>query len=270
MAIYPAGVWKRLPGSEPAIVPRTAIFHTMVGTLPGTDAFFRSGRSGGIESTFGLGGPWEGAQYDGLVWQWRDTEEQADANLKANAFANSIEMSDGGNPNNPLSAKQLDAAVDLGRWLASKHPIPRRVCPAWDQGGFGWHVMFGAPGPWTPVSKECPGRVRIAQLKTIVFPAIFSGTSLQEDDLYDQAAEDRLFARIEASERRTARYVDHGDAESTGSDDHHERIRGDLAKLAGAVADLTTLVKGLTLSGGSLSGPVHVEGVLDLQPVPPE
>jgi len=188
MARYPAASWRRLPGDEPAITPRTVIFHTMVTTLPACDAYFRSGRSGGIESHFGVGGPWEGEQYDGVVWQWRDTEEQADANLKANAFAVSIETSDGGDPTRPWSPKQLDALVKLGNWLAGTHSIPRRICPAWDAGGFGYHVMFGAPGPWTPVAKTCPGPARIRQLREVVLPAIFAGGQLEEDDLTPEQA----------------------------------------------------------------------------------
>jgi hypothetical protein len=165
----------------------------MVGTLPGVDSYFRSGASGGIESTFGVGGPWEGSQYDGVIYQWRDTQEQADANLHANGFAVSIETSDGGDPNHPWSAKQVDSLVRLGRWLADTHNIPKRITPTWDGSGFGWHVMFGAPGPWTPVSKTCPGSVRIKQLKEVVLPRIFAaGDSTTGDEwmaLFDSVAE---------------------------------------------------------------------------------
>ena len=166
----------------------------MNGGLPVCDAYFRSGRSGGIESHFGVGGPWEGASYDGQVWQWRDTLEQADANYHANDFAISIETSDGGDSSRPWTPKQLAALVRLGNWLADTHQIPRRVCPAWDQGGFGWHVMFGAPGEWTPVAKECPGPVRIRQLRDIVLPAIFAGRQLEADDMFEQTDRDKLAA----------------------------------------------------------------------------
>jgi hypothetical protein len=191
MARYPAASWRRLPGDEPKIKPRTVIFHTMVGTLPGVDAYFRSGRSGGIESHFGVGGPWEGVEYDGAVYQWRDTEEQADANLKANAFAISIETSDGGDAGRTWTPKQVDALVALGSWLADTHGIPRRICPAWDQGGFGWHVMFGAPSQWTPVAKTCPGSNRISQLRNIVLPRIFA-TEQEVDDVTKQEFLDAL------------------------------------------------------------------------------
>lgn len=54
-----------------------------------------------------------------------------------------------------------------------------------------------------------------------------------------------LAGKFEASERRTARYVDHGDADTTGSDDHHERIRGDLENLATDLKALESAVLAL-------------------------
>jgi hypothetical protein len=47
-------------------------------------------------------------------------------------------------------------------------------------------------------------------------------------DMYDAAAELRLFKRIEEAERRAARYVDHGDAAVTGSGNHHKILRQEL------------------------------------------
>jgi hypothetical protein len=182
--ICPFAEWRPLPEatSQPPITPRVVIYHTMVGGLPGTEKHFRD--QTGIESHFGVGGPTDGPDLDGTLWQWMDTDRQADANLNANDFAISIETSDGGDPNRPWSDRQLATLVRLGNWLADHYLIPRRQCPAWDRSGFGWHVMFGAPGPWTPVAKTCPGPVRIRQLREIVFPAIFADTQL-EDDMTD-------------------------------------------------------------------------------------
>jgi hypothetical protein len=191
MARAPFADWRRLPGDEPPIKARTFIFHTMVGTLPGVDVYFRSGRSGGIESHFGVGGPWEGVEYDGVCWQWRDTAEQADANLHANDFALSAETSDGGDPRHPWSAAQVEMLVRLARWARATHGIPARVCRTWDDAGFGWHAMWGAPSPWTPsAGKTCPGPVRINQLKTVVLPRIFADhdpTDPEEDLMAGEA-----------------------------------------------------------------------------------
>jgi hypothetical protein len=141
----------------------------MVGTLPGTDNLFRNISS--LESHFGLGGPWEGAQYDGALWQWVDTAFQADANGAANARAISVETSDGGDPLRRWTPKQVDTLVRLGRWAADTHNIPKRIAPAWDAPGFGWHALYD---PWNPNNHSCPAATRIRQLREEVLPRIFT------------------------------------------------------------------------------------------------
>jgi hypothetical protein len=93
----------------------------------------------------------------------------------------SVECCGGGDE--PLTDYQVGALVDLGIWARGAHPaIAARIIPTPTGSGFGWHVMFGAPGPWTTVNgKVCPGAPKIAQLKSTVFPAIFRGTPVQED-----------------------------------------------------------------------------------------
>jgi hypothetical protein len=204
MARCPFAAWRRLPGSEPAITPRTFIFHTMVGYLTSTDRYFRSGASGGIESHFGVGGKWGTdlpAGLDGVIWQWRDTSEQADANLHANDFAISVETAD----NAPRSAadlaawtpKQVAALIRLGRWARATHGIPPRICRTPTDAGFGWHAMWGAPSPWTPSSgKVCPGARRIAQLRTVILPAIFAADAPPVED--DDMTPDQLLDALES------------------------------------------------------------------------
>jgi hypothetical protein len=177
--------------SQPRITPRVVIVHTMDGTLLGTDSLFRN--QSRFESHFGIGGPTDGADLDGVIFQWMDTDRRADANRKANAFAVSIETSDGGDPSRPWSPKQLDALIRLIGALCDYHRIPRRICDRADGSGLGWHVMFGAPGPWTPVAKTCPGPVRIKQLKNTVFPAVMghkapSITMAPEEDMTGEQA----------------------------------------------------------------------------------
>jgi hypothetical protein len=75
---------------------------------------------------------------------------------------------------------------------------------------------------------ECRGPSRIAQLMAVVFTDILAGLQLEDEDMYDAAAELRLFKRIEEAERRAARYVDHGDAAVTGSSNHHKVLREEL------------------------------------------
>ena len=191
---FDLAVQKLLPEAkiQPRITPRIVIVHTMEGSLLGTDSLFRSNFV--FESHFGIGGPTDGADLDGVIFQWMDTDRQADANRHANDFAVSIETSDGGDPNRPWSLKQLDALIRLIGALCDQYSIPRRVVtdPFDATGGLGWHVMFGAPGPWTPKAKTCPGPVRIAQLKDTVFPAVMGHVSanmaLEEEDMTGEQA----------------------------------------------------------------------------------
>lgn len=208
MARAPMAVWNRCPGSEPAIRPTQFIFHTAVmRDLFDLQDYFCSGRSGGIESHFGVGGKWgRSLAQDGMARQWRDSEEQADANLRANlrpdgTGAISVETCD----NAPRFAKDIEEwtpkqaakLVQLGLWARTTHSIPVRICRTPDDPGYGWHAMwdntrFELPDgstPWTPsAGKECPGPTRIAQLKTVILPAIFAGTQLEDDMTADEHA----------------------------------------------------------------------------------
>jgi hypothetical protein len=243
MARCPFADWRRLPGSEPSIVPRTVIFHTMVGYLTSTDTYFRSGNSGGIESHFGVGGKWgsdAGHDLDGAIWQWRDTEEQADANLHANGFAVSIETADNA-PGSaadlaPWTPAQLASLVRLGIWLKDTHNIPARICQSSTDSGFGWHAMWGAPSDWTPaVGKVCPGAERIHQLKTTVFPAIFAGTALEEDMPLTETDLNNIALKVIDG----VRYIDHGDPEVRGASNNLAVVRADLAAIKGVVGALS-------------------------------
>ena len=66
-------------------------------------------------------------------------------------------------------------------WAHKTHGIPLRVCPAWNRAGVGYHTMWGAPGPWTPVAKSCPGPNRIKQFRDVITP--WMKNPILEDDL---------------------------------------------------------------------------------------
>jgi len=108
-----------------------------------------------------------------------DSSAMADANLNANASGIAVEMC--GAADEPFTDWQVSELVRIARWAMTAHPgITPDVCATATSPGFGWHVMFGAPGPWTPVAKVCPGQVRIDQLTHHIFPAIF-GTESEYD-----------------------------------------------------------------------------------------
>ena len=166
---------KLLPDPTVALTnPRMIIVHTMGGFLRGTDSHFRNPNVK-TEAHFGIGGPEDPGGLDGVIWQWVDTSRRADANVEANAFALSIETSDGNRKPVPAwSPKQIDSLVRLIDRLCSLHGIPRRVVtdPHDPVGGLGWHTMFGAPSKWCAVSKECPGPARIEQFNSVLLPAL--------------------------------------------------------------------------------------------------
>jgi hypothetical protein len=198
----------------------------------GTEAYFCGGGSGGVESHFGVGGSTDGAR-DGQARQWRDTEEQADAQSQGNARAVSIETSDGGDPNRPWSPKQLDTLVRLGRWLAETHNIPKRIAPAWDQAGFGWHRQYAQ---WNPNGHSCPGDVRLQQLKTEVLPRIFAPTdqgALSMADVTDILA---AIADLKGDVADASRMIRVGDVAGGGTDPHDYSSNEGLGRKIDALA----------------------------------
>lgn len=168
---YPRAAWRPLSDrdDEPSIVPRLFIVHTMVGYLAGTESMFRKDGYSGTESTFGLGGPWDGARLDGALYQWQRLDREADAQYDGNPLATSIETSDGGDPSRPWSAKQLDALVALGAWWADQTKRPIVLATAYDGEGFGYHEQYPQ---WNKKRHACPGAVREKQYREIVIPRI--------------------------------------------------------------------------------------------------
>lgn len=160
--------WKPLGReTEPTITPRVLIFHTMVGNLQGTDSMFRQGGYDGTESTFGVGGPWEGAAFDGELYQWQFTGYQADAQYAGNAYADSVETADGGNPNHPWSSKQLETLINLTVDWCKGTKNPCQLIVHESDHGLGYHAQFH---DWNTDGHNCPGPVRLGQLRTIVIP----------------------------------------------------------------------------------------------------
>ncbi len=162
MAKCPFALQKIIPAgsNDPPIVPRVAILHTAVTNADSLYDYF-NGPSGGVESHFYI-------RNDGTIEQYRDTEFQADANLMANDFAVSIETA--GFASDDWNSAQMIAIKKLLVWLHEEHDIPLRKILQWDGSGVGYHVLFGAPGPWTPVAKSCPGANRIKQFSENLVP----------------------------------------------------------------------------------------------------
>lgn len=189
MARYPGAAWKPL-GPDWASQPRMRAFdivciHTMVGGLEGTDAQFRVTNGpgfSGLESHFGT-------DANGRVYQWQDTDYQAEANGNGNWHIISIENADwgapfptwGGSDVPAFTDAQIEAIAQICAWAHLTHGIPLELIPDSKPGrrGIAPH-RWGVPGfvvaggeLWSTVNrKACPGDRRIAQLPQIIARAI--------------------------------------------------------------------------------------------------
>ncbi len=179
MALCPFAVNRLIaPGSsDPRIDPRVAVLHVDAGNTRDLHDYF-DGPSGGIESHFQIA-------LDGTIFQYRDTGYQADANHYANDFAISIETQGFGA--GEWTDAQLASIKRLLTWLNQVHPaIKLAECTVWNGSGIGYHIKFGSPGWWTPVSKSCPGPDRVKQFFSIIVPWLKSGANpVQEDDMFE-------------------------------------------------------------------------------------
>lgn len=192
MAWYPNAIRKEIPpgSNDPRIVPIGVILHVRAGEGDSLYNYF-NGPSGGIESHGYI-------RYDGTSEQYRDTAYEADANHNGNSFVRGgvrygfISIETEGFGHGKWTPEQIAEIKSWITWAVDEHEhIKLRVCPAWDQAGIGYHVQFGAPGPWTPVAKECPGPERIDQFNNDIVPWIESGG--QEDELTPEQAKQLKF-----------------------------------------------------------------------------
>jgi hypothetical protein len=256
---YPQAERRNIPPgpNDPPIHARIAVIHTMAGWIEGAEARFRDGS--GVEAHFGVA-------LDGRVWQWRDTLYQADAQAGGNDYCISVETEDGGQPETRWTPAQFDRLVELVAWLGIEHAIPMRLVTSTDERGIGYHRQFAT---WNPNAHSCPGDVRLAQLTAELLPTLQGADMALSDD--DKTW---IIDRLKESERRTARWVDHGDDQVTGSGNHHVRVREDvaaanqtLAQLGAKVDALKAAVDGLAL--GRLEGDVDFVGQAHVTSAPP-
>lgn len=169
--LYPHATYKPL-GSQTQpklVVPTAIILHTMGGYLNGTDATFRNNGYTGDESHFGIGGPADGINLDGVVWQWQDLDYTADAQYSGNKYGVSIETSDGTVPANPWSERQLAAIESLLIWLCQKYSLPAKLMTKETDKGIGYHQQFP---DWNHDNHNCPGDTRVQQLIDTVIPNV--------------------------------------------------------------------------------------------------
>jgi hypothetical protein len=159
--------------------------HTMVGTLWGTDAYFRRGSASTGLTDYGIGGASDGAD-DGLILRWNDPFGGAHPGISANkwpwasgptdglegdgpAFVTkygsnavngylvSVERSDGGNPDVPASPKYIESIAQLMAYYADQAACAYDEFPLLPVTGLTfhyWHSEFS--------TKSCPAGSKAA------------------------------------------------------------------------------------------------------------
>lgn len=175
---------KLLPesGSQGTQTNDVAIVHTMVGYLNGTDASFRNPNNG-LESHMGVGGPYDGEQLDGAIYQWMRVWEIADANYMANPYAFSIETSDGTKYLERWSNKQAESIYQMLAAWCLVYNRPARLVNRSHRSvqGIGHHRIGTVPNPrpgddyWSNPQlgyRACPGDTRINQLTNEGIPRV--------------------------------------------------------------------------------------------------
>jgi hypothetical protein len=203
MARMPGATWKPLPRGFGTRMARydLVVIHTCVGSLTGTDGYFRSGKTS-ANSHFGTGGY-------GEIWQWGDTTYRSAANGAGNHRSVTIENADMGagfpawNTNDSsqvpaFTAAQLEANAQICAWANKTHGVPLVAADTSrpTARGIGYHRLGCNPYRvadgelWSSsYGKVCPGTRRIAQIpqiitraKQIAGAAAEPATPVQEDD----------------------------------------------------------------------------------------
>lgn len=187
MAWYPGATKYELQpesDAQPAIRPTQFIVHSIIAPWTAKRVFEYWRDSTNLESHFGIG-------YEGDVGQFIGTQTRADANAGANRRADgsgavSAETASNTEGTDPWTAAQVEELIQLGVWLHKTHGIPLRICRTHDDPGFGYHSMFPQ---WSTSGTACPGKARIAQFKTLVFPGIVAravGTTAPHNDTSEE------------------------------------------------------------------------------------
>jgi hypothetical protein len=159
--------------------------HTMVGTLWGTDSYFRRGAASTGLTDYGIGGASDGSD-DGLILRWNDPFGHAHPGISANkwpwasgptdglegdgtAFVQkygsnavngylvSVERSDGGNPDVPASEKYIESFSQLMAYYADQAACAHDEFPVLPVTGLTFHYFHSEFS-----TKGCPAGAKAA------------------------------------------------------------------------------------------------------------
>lgn len=146
--------------------------HSMVGSLWGTDAWFRRGRASTGLTDYGIGGATDGPRWDGVILRWNDPRGrrsgwanggsdglEGDGPLfvrtlgvsAINRDLVSIERSDGGNIQTPMSPKQFESICQLTAYWFDQAKVPWDRFPVHPAHGIVTHFLH-----YEFATKACP------------------------------------------------------------------------------------------------------------------
>lgn len=276
MAITMPGANVRLlPGKSRVLLqPRWITVHTMVGTLDGTESYFRG--AGRPYSHFGLGS-------DGEIRQWQDLAFRAASDLEGNPYAVSIECEDTG-PRFPrwsgsdvpaFTPEQVDTLIVALSWLCHRLGLPKQAittsCP--HERGIGYHRL--GVDPWrnqacgqrwsSARGKVCPGDRRIHQLLTEIIPRVSAPQGGPMSDALTRTSAIHLTGRLIGLNAAEIKAVLDRGGDAIPADLSLRAIRADLARLRAEVAaikpsiDEAKLAEEIARRLPSTAGPVRVD-----------
>jgi hypothetical protein len=122
---------------------------------------------------------------DGRIEQYVDTDLSLGHAFAANGFAIGIETEDDGHPGKPWPDAQLEAIVALLIDLE----IPAQLLKVGASDGLGWHQQFDA---WNESGHNCPGPVRVAQIRNEVIPLLKEGGVAKSDPYFEELEKDGI------------------------------------------------------------------------------
>jgi hypothetical protein len=154
---YPGAEWKPIGVNyrHGGCTPRFIVLHIMVGTLAGTDSWFRN-PAAQVSAHFGIG-------KSGTVYQWVDTNDTAWHAAAANDVSIGVEHE--GMPGDSLTPAQLEADAKLAAWAHKAHGIPLVLMNETGGAGIAWHGLGGAAWGDHP---DCPGSRIVGQRQAII------------------------------------------------------------------------------------------------------
>lgn len=173
--LYPRAVWREVTDEsrDPSIIPVGCVLHVSGGEATSLFGYF-DGPSGGIESHLHIARAPKPS--GGGIEQYRDLDNEADANYLGNSWVggdgrrygfHSVETQ--GVAAGPWNPYQFEEVAQFLAWDSQRYGYPLMLCTNPKGPGVGWHVMWGAPGAWTPaVGKVCPGPDRIKQVPAVI------------------------------------------------------------------------------------------------------